>query len=76
MQDYYNHNVFNKTQSQLVQLSFVGTMLVGTISLSSPFTQMAVSRFGLRTVMLIGAIFIALALEIAAQSTEVQILTF
>jgi hypothetical protein len=75
MQDYYQRNVFNESQSQLVQLSFVGTMMPVVANLFSPLVQIAVSFLGFRAVMLAGSMFIVLGLEMAAQATKVKKIT-
>ncbi|KAI8887203.1 MFS general substrate transporter [Backusella circina FSU 941] len=71
MQDYLHRNVFNKSQSQLIQLSFVGTMIPVVANAFSPFVQIAVSLFGFRAVMLGGSMFIVIGLELAGQSTKI-----
>jgi hypothetical protein len=71
MQDYYHRNVFNTSESKVIQLSFVGTLIPLITNIFSPFVQIAVSLFGSRLVMLTGTAFIGVGLELAGQATEV-----
>lgn len=53
------------------QLSFVGTILEVCVNLMGPLSQIIASRFGSKTVLIIGTILATLGLELASLSTEI-----
>jgi hypothetical protein len=73
MQDYFHQHLFANNPSALVDLSFVGTLAIVFINGCSPIVQVCVARFGVRPVMIIGAIFITISLEMASLATQVII---
>lgn len=71
MQDFFNQTLFKDNEAALIDLSFVGTLSLICVNGFSPIVQVAVSRFGLRPVMILGTLFIVIALEMASLATEV-----
>ena len=71
MQDYFHQHMFADNPKALVDLSFVGTLALVFINGSSPIVQYFVARFGLRPVMIVGTLFITLALEMAGFASQV-----
>ncbi|KAI9345780.1 major facilitator superfamily domain-containing protein [Pilaira anomala] len=71
MQDFFNQTLFKDNEAALIDLSFVGTLSLICVNGFSPIVQVAVSRFGLRPVMILGTIFIVIALEMASLATEI-----
>lgn len=73
MQDYFHQHLFADNPSALVDLSFVGTLAIIFVNGCSPIVQVCVARFGLRSVMIVGACFQVIALELSSLSTQVNI---
>ncbi|KAL7319906.1 hypothetical protein PS15m_002988 [Mucor circinelloides] len=71
MQDYFHQNMFSDNPKALVDLSFVGTLALVFINASSPAVQYFVARFGLRPVMIVGTLFITIALEMAGFASQI-----
>ncbi|EPB89705.1 hypothetical protein HMPREF1544_03505 [Mucor circinelloides 1006PhL] len=71
MQDYFHQNMFSDNPKALVDLSFVGTLALVFINASSPVVQYFVARFGLRPVMIVGTLFITIALEMAGFASQI-----
>lgn len=72
MQDYFHQHMFADNPKALVDLSFVGTLALVFINGSSPIVQYFVARFGLRPVMIVGTLFITIALEMAGFASQVK----
>lgn len=72
MQDHFDVTMFRDTvpNSQL-QLSFVGTLLEVCVNLMGPLAQIIASRFGTKTVLILGTVMATLGLELAGLSTQV-----
>ncbi|KAG1121792.1 hypothetical protein G6F42_012086 [Rhizopus arrhizus] len=68
MQDYFEQNMF---QHAAVNLSFVGTLTMVCMNAISPLIQILVSIYGVRYILIIGTILVALGLEIAGFSTQI-----
>lgn len=71
MQDYFEQNMFNNVANAAVNLSFVGTLAMVCLNAVSPIVQICVSVFGVRPVLIVGTIFVALGLEMAGFSTQI-----
>ncbi|KAG0780579.1 hypothetical protein G6F22_009537 [Rhizopus arrhizus] len=71
MQDYYEQYMFAHIQNASLNLSFVGTLALAFMNLGGPFSQILVSTVGIRPVLIIGTIFISLALEMASLSSQI-----
>ncbi|KAG1302008.1 hypothetical protein G6F64_011304 [Rhizopus arrhizus] len=71
MQDYYEQYTFAHIQNASLNLSFVGTLALVFMNLGGPFSQILVSVVGIRPVLIIGTIFISLALEMASLSSQI-----
>ncbi|KAG1255121.1 hypothetical protein G6F68_010527 [Rhizopus microsporus] len=71
MQDYYEQYMFAHIQNASLNLSFVGTLALVFMNLGGPFSQILVSVVGIRPVLIIGTIFISLALEMASLSSQI-----
>ncbi|KAG1106521.1 hypothetical protein G6F42_016719 [Rhizopus arrhizus] len=71
MQDYYHQNMFADNAKALVDLSFVGTLALVFVNGSSPVVQYFVARFGLRPIMIVGTLFITIALEMAGFASQI-----
>ncbi|KAG2202721.1 hypothetical protein INT46_003229 [Mucor plumbeus] len=71
MQDYFEQNMFNNVANAAVNLSFVGTLAMVCLNSVSPIVQICVSVFGVRPVLIVGTIFVALGLEMAGFSTQI-----
>ncbi|CAO0791362.1 unnamed protein product [Mucor circinelloides] len=71
MQDYYHQNMFTDNAKALVDLSFVGTLALVFVNGSSPVVQYFVARFGLRPIMIVGTLFITIALEMAGFASQI-----
>ncbi|KAI8079712.1 major facilitator superfamily domain-containing protein [Gilbertella persicaria] len=65
MQDYFHQNLFENDPQAQVNLSFVGSLALIFINASSPLVQILVARYGLRPIMIMGTLFITIALEMA-----------
>ncbi|KAG2212863.1 hypothetical protein INT46_009655 [Mucor plumbeus] len=59
------------TSFGVVSSCFVGTLALVFINGSSPIVQFFVARYGLRPVMIVGTLFITIALEMAGFATEI-----
>ncbi|GAN09958.1 conserved hypothetical protein [Mucor ambiguus] len=68
MQDYFEQNMFSHAA---VSLSFVGTITMVCMNAVSPLIQILVSIHGVRYVLVIGTILVALGLEMAGFSTQI-----
>ncbi|OBZ87742.1 putative transporter ESBP6 [Choanephora cucurbitarum] len=71
MQDYYEQHYFSQVSNAALNLSFVGTLSMVCLNGISPLAQILVSTFGIRIVMIIGTLFIALGLEMASFATQI-----
>ncbi|KAI7903125.1 major facilitator superfamily domain-containing protein [Cokeromyces recurvatus] len=71
MQDYYEQNMFQNIPNAAVNLSFVGTISMVCMNVSSPIIQICVSIFGLRCILIVGTIFVGLGLEMAGFSSQI-----
>ncbi|KAL9552549.1 hypothetical protein MBANPS3_003712 [Mucor bainieri] len=71
MQDHFHQHMFADNPKALVDLSFVGTLALVFINGSSPIVQYFVARFGLRPVMIVGTLFITIALEMAGFASQI-----
>ncbi|KAI8636466.1 major facilitator superfamily domain-containing protein [Parasitella parasitica] len=71
MQDYFERNTFNDLPNVTVKLSFVGTLAMVCLNAVSPIIQICVSVFGIRIVLIVGTILVALGLEMAGFSTQI-----
>ncbi|CAO3631942.1 unnamed protein product [Cunninghamella blakesleeana] len=69
MQNYYMHNVFG--ESQVLNLSFVGTICLISINLFGPLSQILTSTFGSRVVLIVGTLCVTLGLILAGFSTQI-----
>lgn len=72
MQDNFHKTTFADNPNALVQLSFVGTLALFCLHALSPVVRISISRFGVRPVIILGTILIALSLEMAALATKVN----
>ncbi|KAL7322518.1 hypothetical protein PS15p_211509 [Mucor circinelloides] len=71
MQDNFHKTTFADNPNALVQLSFVGTLALFCLHALSPVVRISISRFGVRPVIILGTILIALSLEMAALATKI-----
>ncbi|OBZ84482.1 putative transporter ESBP6 [Choanephora cucurbitarum] len=71
LQDYFDQHVFQNDPRAQVNLSFVGSLALICINGASPLVHIAISRFGLQTVMLIGSFLIVFGLEMAGFAYEI-----
>ncbi|KAI8369713.1 major facilitator superfamily domain-containing protein [Blakeslea trispora] len=71
MQDYFDQHVFKDDQRAQVNLSFVGSLALICINGASPLVHIAISRFGLQTVMIAGSFLIVFGLEMAGFAYEI-----
>lgn len=72
MQDNFHKTMFVDDPNALVQLSFVGTLALFCLHALSPVVRFAISRFGVRLVIILGTVLIALSMELAALATQVK----
>lgn len=72
MQDYFHKYMLADDPNALLSLSFVGTFAMIFINACSPIVQVCVARYGVQPVMIVGAICITLALEMASLATQVN----
>lgn len=72
MQDHFDVTMFRDTvPNSQFQLSFVGTLLEVCVNLMGPLAQIIASRFGTKTVLILGTVMATLGLELAGLSTQV-----
>ncbi|KAI9484010.1 MAG: major facilitator superfamily domain-containing protein [Benjaminiella poitrasii] len=63
--------MFSDNPKAVVDLSFVGTLTLVFINGASPLVQVCVARYGLRQVIIVGTLFVTIALEMAGFSYEI-----
>ncbi|KAF7727412.1 hypothetical protein EC973_007576 [Apophysomyces ossiformis] len=69
MQDYYEQHMFGKEAT--VQLSFIGSLILVFLNSMGPVAQILRSVVGIRMVILIGLILVAIGLEMAGFATQI-----
>lgn len=74
MQESYHQVYFHDSETTLVQLSFVGTIGLLLVNFCAPFSQLIVSRFGVRPVMICASFLVVLSLELAGFAKEVNVI--
>jgi hypothetical protein len=72
LQDYYQQHAFSDVPNATLYLGFVGSLFLAGLDLASPIAQVLISVWGIRIVLILGTLFIALGLELASLSTEVD----
>lgn len=71
MQNCYHQLYFYNSKTALLELSFVGTLGLAFTNGLAPFCQIAMSRFGVRPIMIFGTLCIVVGLELAGFAIEV-----
>jgi MFS family permease len=75
LQDYLDVTKFRDTvPNSQFQLSFVGTILEVCVNLMGPVAQIIASRFGSKSVLILGTVLMTLGLELASISSQVTYL--
>ncbi|KAI8355610.1 major facilitator superfamily domain-containing protein [Choanephora cucurbitarum] len=71
-QDYLDVHMFqDKVSNSQFKLSFVGTLLEICVNLMGPLAQIISSRFGSKSVLILGTVLATLGLELASLGTEI-----
>ncbi|KAI9249255.1 major facilitator superfamily domain-containing protein [Phascolomyces articulosus] len=70
-QAYFEKEVFYGVPNAQFQLSFAGTLIDVMVSSAGPLFQIIQSRFGVRTIIAIGALMMVLGLELAGFTTQI-----